>query len=101
MFGEKYFKPWYLVFICKKLFIAIIFFGLEWSFKYSKNSMVSSKLCYLKQCFYMLAKHLTIKNTMVLSQIFKNTLFQTPPVFTFPLAAPTLTEPNSKFCPDS
>jgi hypothetical protein len=45
-------------------------FGLEWSFKYSKNTMVSSKPWYLKQSFLHAYQTPLWKNTMVL----KNTI---------------------------
>jgi hypothetical protein len=55
---------------------------LEWSFKYSKNIMVSSKLWYSKR----LAKHLSEKNIMVffhtsiLWKNFTNILFPNIPL---------------------
>jgi hypothetical protein len=46
-------------------------FGLELSFKYSKNTMVTIKPLYSKQSFYKLAKHLLVKNTIVISKLQK------------------------------
>jgi hypothetical protein len=71
----KYFKLWYLIDICKKLIIAMKTLG-------SSGVSNTPKYCGIQNIvFYMIAKHLIGKNTivffntMVLSQNFKNTLF--------------------------
>jgi hypothetical protein len=68
MFGDKVFQTMVFSRHMQEASHCYENFGLEWSFKYSKNTMVSSKLWYSKQSFYTLTKHLTGKNTMVLFQ---------------------------------
>jgi hypothetical protein len=82
----KYFKPWYLVDMYKKLVITIktlCWSGVSNTPKipwYLANHGIQNRI------FYMLAKHLSGKNTMVffntivLSQNFKNTLFPNTPL---------------------
>jgi hypothetical protein len=63
-------------------------FGLKWSFKYSKNNVVSTKPWYLKQSFfYYVAKHLLAKKYYSIlqyhsftSKLQKNTLLTNTPV---------------------
>jgi hypothetical protein len=51
MFGDKIFQTMVFSRYVQETSHCYENFGLEWSFKYSKNIMVSSKLWYLKQSF--------------------------------------------------
>jgi hypothetical protein len=83
----KYSKSWYLVDMqeashCYKNF------RLKWNFKYSKNTMLSSRQWYLKQSSLHASQIppwkniMVFFNTMILLQNFKNTLFQNTPLLT-------------------
>jgi hypothetical protein len=82
----RYYKSWYLVVICKKKAShSYNFFRLEWSFNYSKNNIVSSKLWYWKERVLHASQTslenniMVFFNIMILSQNFKNTLFSCTP----------------------
>jgi hypothetical protein len=81
MFGDKIFQTIVFSRHIKEISHCYEKFKLDWSFKYSKNIMVSNKLWYLKQSFLHviqtpLERNIMIFfNTIVLPQNFKNTLF--------------------------
>jgi hypothetical protein len=78
-------KPNYLVDICKKLVITIIFLGCNGVSNTTKISWYIANYDIQNGVFYMLVKHLPEKNTIIffntiiLSQNFKNNLFPNTP----------------------